>query len=317
MLDTPLGPITLNENRQATGTVFINEVVDDGAGRPQERDVSKAENVNQTLGMTPEEFQAMGLALARHAGLRGARQRRLNPASAGGRVVGPAFRGGGRLLRRGTSEPARRPAARHFGRAGRCRSSPISRGSILPTACSRMRWAKKWTRLGLRRPILICDARGRGRRRTAAARKRSASERRSHPVREDGGSGRGFGPARGSGADPRDRPRRDHRPRWGAAFSTLRGFWGATGCLSSPSRPAPKAWGSVRLPGSVERLADRPAADPAAILCDPTLTLSASPADTAAAGMDALVHCLEAFLSTAYNPPADGIALDGLRRAVR
>lgn len=56
---------------------------------------------------------------------------------------------------------------------------------------------------------------------------------------------------------------------------------------------------------------------PAAILCDATLTLSAEPAATAAAGMDALVHCLEAYLSTAYNPPADGIALDGLRRAVR
>jgi 4-hydroxybutyrate dehydrogenase len=54
---------------------------------------------------------------------------------------------------------------------------------------------------------------------------------------------------------------------------------------------------------------------PAAILCDPTMTIGAEPAATAAAGMDALVHCLEAFLSTAYNPPADGIALDGLRRA--
>jgi len=54
---------------------------------------------------------------------------------------------------------------------------------------------------------------------------------------------------------------------------------------------------------------------PVAILCDATLTLSASPAATAAAGLDALVHCLESFLSTAFNPPADGIALDGLRRA--
>jgi alcohol dehydrogenase class IV len=54
---------------------------------------------------------------------------------------------------------------------------------------------------------------------------------------------------------------------------------------------------------------------PSAILCDATMTLSTGPAATAAAGMDALVHCLEAFLGTAYNPPADGIALDGLRRA--
>ena len=59
----------------------------------------------------------------------------------------------------------------------------------------------------------------------------------------------------------------------------------------------------------------RQAFTPSAILCDATLTLGAGPAATAAAGMDALVHCLEAYLSTAYNPPADGIALDGLRRA--
>lgn len=54
---------------------------------------------------------------------------------------------------------------------------------------------------------------------------------------------------------------------------------------------------------------------PSAILCDATLTLGASPAATAAGGMDALIHCLECFLSATFNPPADGIALDGLRRA--
>jgi alcohol dehydrogenase class IV len=36
---------------------------------------------------------------------------------------------------------------------------------------------------------------------------------------------------------------------------------------------------------------------------------------TAATGMDALTHCIETYIATAYNPPADGIALDGLRRA--
>lgn len=54
---------------------------------------------------------------------------------------------------------------------------------------------------------------------------------------------------------------------------------------------------------------------PAAILCDATLTAAGSPAETAAAGMGVLCHCLESFLGTAFNPPADGIALDGLRRA--
>ncbi len=36
---------------------------------------------------------------------------------------------------------------------------------------------------------------------------------------------------------------------------------------------------------------------------------------TAATGMDAIAHCLETFMSPAFNPPADGIALDGLWRA--
>lgn len=56
---------------------------------------------------------------------------------------------------------------------------------------------------------------------------------------------------------------------------------------------------------------------PKAILLDATLTMGADPETTAAAGMDALCHCLECFLGTAYNPPAEGIALDGLCRAAR
>jgi alcohol dehydrogenase class IV len=53
---------------------------------------------------------------------------------------------------------------------------------------------------------------------------------------------------------------------------------------------------------------------PRVVICDPTLTLDLSAERTAAAGMDALTHCLETYIATAYNPPADGIALDGLRR---
>jgi alcohol dehydrogenase class IV len=30
--------------------------------------------------------------------------------------------------------------------------------------------------------------------------------------------------------------------------------------------------------------------------------------------MDAIAHCMETFMSAAFNPPADGIALDGLTR---
>ena len=53
---------------------------------------------------------------------------------------------------------------------------------------------------------------------------------------------------------------------------------------------------------------------PKTAICDPELTLGLSPMLTAATGMDAIAHCMETFMSAAFNPPADGIALDGLRR---
>jgi alcohol dehydrogenase class IV len=53
---------------------------------------------------------------------------------------------------------------------------------------------------------------------------------------------------------------------------------------------------------------------PKAAICDPALTLGLPPKLTAATGMDAIAHCMETFMSAAFNPPADGIALDGLRR---
>ena len=54
---------------------------------------------------------------------------------------------------------------------------------------------------------------------------------------------------------------------------------------------------------------------PKAAICDPDLTLGLPPALTAATGMDAIAHCMETFMAPAFNPPADGIALDGLERA--
>ena len=54
---------------------------------------------------------------------------------------------------------------------------------------------------------------------------------------------------------------------------------------------------------------------PAVAVCDPDLTLSMPPLLTAATGMDALTHCIEAVLSPVVNPPADGIGIDALARA--
>ena len=53
---------------------------------------------------------------------------------------------------------------------------------------------------------------------------------------------------------------------------------------------------------------------PKAAICDPELTLGLPPRLTAATGMDAIAHCMETFMAPAFNPPADGIALDGLER---
>lgn len=55
---------------------------------------------------------------------------------------------------------------------------------------------------------------------------------------------------------------------------------------------------------------------PRVALCDPSLTLDLPPERMASAAMDVLSHCIETFCATAYNPPADGIARDGLRRAI-
>lgn len=54
---------------------------------------------------------------------------------------------------------------------------------------------------------------------------------------------------------------------------------------------------------------------PQSAICDPDLTLGLPPHLTAATGMDAITHCIEAFLSPMVNPPADGVALEGLWRA--
>lgn len=55
---------------------------------------------------------------------------------------------------------------------------------------------------------------------------------------------------------------------------------------------------------------------PKVALCDPELTFGLPPLLTAATGMDAVAHCIETYLSPAINPPAEAIALDGLRRGI-
>lgn len=52
---------------------------------------------------------------------------------------------------------------------------------------------------------------------------------------------------------------------------------------------------------------------PAVVIADPELTIGLPPHLTAATGVDAFVHCFEAFCAPGYHPMADGIALEGMR----
>ena len=52
---------------------------------------------------------------------------------------------------------------------------------------------------------------------------------------------------------------------------------------------------------------------PAVVISDPELTVGLPPKITAATGIDAFVHCFEAFCAPGFHPLADGIALEGMR----
>ena len=52
---------------------------------------------------------------------------------------------------------------------------------------------------------------------------------------------------------------------------------------------------------------------PSIVILDPALTIGLPPKMTAATGMDALAHNLEAYCAPGYHPMADGIALEGMR----
>lgn len=63
----------------------------------------------------------------------------------------------------------------------------------------------------------------------------------------------------------------------------------------------------------VKKIIFHPAMLPALVIMDPELTTGLPAAITAATGMDALSHCLEAYCASYYHPMAEGIALEGIR----
>ena len=63
----------------------------------------------------------------------------------------------------------------------------------------------------------------------------------------------------------------------------------------------------------VKKIIFHPRFLPSIVILDPVLTLDLSPRLTAATGMDALAHNLEAFCAPGFHPMADGIAIEGIR----
>tara|TARA_B100000676_G_C18033551_1_gene820328 strand:+ start:752 stop:1903 length:1152 start_codon:yes stop_codon:yes gene_type:complete len=63
----------------------------------------------------------------------------------------------------------------------------------------------------------------------------------------------------------------------------------------------------------IKKIIFHPKILPSIVILDPNLTKELPPRITAATGMDALAHNLEAFCSPGFHPMADGIALEGMR----
>ena len=64
---------------------------------------------------------------------------------------------------------------------------------------------------------------------------------------------------------------------------------------------------------AVKKIIFHPKMLPSIVILDPVLTLDLSPRLTAATGMDALAHNLEAFCAPGFHPMANGIAIEGIK----
>jgi alcohol dehydrogenase class IV len=64
---------------------------------------------------------------------------------------------------------------------------------------------------------------------------------------------------------------------------------------------------------AVKKIIFHPKMLPGMVILDPELTLGLPAHVTAATGMDALSHCLEAYCATGFHPMADGIAAEGMK----
>ncbi len=111
------------------------------------------------------------------------------------------------------------------------------------------------------------------------------------------------------------------RPIWD--FEDIGDYWKrANGDNISPIIAIPTTAGTGSETGRASAIIDKkvgvkkiifhPKFLPSIVILDPILTLDLSPRLTAATGMDALAHNLEAFCAPGFHPMADGIALEGI-----
>ena len=112
------------------------------------------------------------------------------------------------------------------------------------------------------------------------------------------------------------------RPIWD--FEDIGDYWKrADGNKISPIIAVPTTAGTGSETGrasaiineetGIKKIIFHPKILPSIVILDPNLTKDLPPRITAATGMDALAHNLEAFCAPGFHPMADGIALEGIR----
>ena len=111
------------------------------------------------------------------------------------------------------------------------------------------------------------------------------------------------------------------RPIWD--FEDIGDYWKRANNNISPIIAIPTTAGTGSETGrasaiinkktGVKKIIFHPKFLPSIVILDPMLTVDLSPRLTAATGMDALAHNLEAFCAPGFHPMADGIALEGIK----
>ena len=112
------------------------------------------------------------------------------------------------------------------------------------------------------------------------------------------------------------------RPMWD--FEDIGDYWtraDPAGIVPSIAVPTTSGTGSEVGRASVivneethtKKIIFHPKMQPAIVIADPALTVGLPAHVTAATGMDALAHCLEAYCAPGFHPMAEGIAVEGMR----